>query len=627
LSGIFGLINLNHAPVEFADLSLMADTLKRRGPDSQTFWQEGAVGLGHALLATTPSALFEPMPFRDSASGCVITADARIDNREELIAALGINIEGKFVGDGELILRAYLKWGNACPEHLLGDFAFALWNPQKRELFCARDQFGMRPFNFYHASDRIFAFASSVPALLALKQIPKKINEARIADFLYDLEAVDTVSTFYENVYRLSPAHSLCVSERKFEVKRYWRLQASGSTLRFSSDAEYVEAFLEVFTTAVKSRLVTADVSKATLGSMLSGGMDSGSVVAIASRILSDQGCPPLKTFSAVGPNPETCGETRSIHAAMGIGGIDPQLVSYSEFSPYLDDIRAVTMQMDEPFDYNMSIIRTIYLTAHLRGVKVLLDGVGGDTVFATGTQIARMIRSGHWVQALSDVFGMKRFHGSAFSVSYALLNAFKTAFAPNFVSKLKRSLSFRQKTMSNNGIIAPSFSRRINLFGRFQQQALHSPNPWLSYAEERAQLICHPFLVVGRERYDRIASAFGIEPRDPFLDRRLIDFCLHLPSRKLQAGGWEKIMLRQAMAEKLPDHVRWKLRREHLGPEFTSKVFHDWTGLNGLSDDDIERLSLYLAPQKISAIRQGMLQKWDYYEIIALAFWLRRVL
>lgn len=625
MSGIFGIINLNQAPVAESDLSAMAETLKQRGPDGQSLWRDGAVGLGHTLLATTPSALFEHLPLRDSASGCVITADARIDNREELMVALGIDPKEKATGDAELILRSYLKWGHACPQHLMGDFTFAIWNPHKHELFCARDHFGMRPFNYYYAAGKVFAFASSVPAVLALKQVPKKINEARIADFLYDdLEGVDTVSTFYENVYRLPSAHSLCVSSSGLEVKRYWSL-VPGPMLNLSSNADYVEAFLEVFTASVKSRLVSADPAGATLGSMLSGGMDSGSVVAIASRLLSDQGFQPLKTFSGVGPALDVCVETRSIHAAIGIGKIAPQLVSYSDFGSYLDEIRALTLQMEEPFEGHMSLIRAIYLDAHRKGVKVMLDGVAGDVILGDGSQLARLIRSGHWLQAIHDVFGLKRFYGQDISASRLLLHSARTALIPDWAWRLKRRLWSEHQVIPFIASINPAFARRVDVKGRLEQFKLHNPALWQAFADERAKVICNPFMVVARERYNRIASVNGIEPRDPFLDRRVVDFCLRLPSRKLQAEGWPKLILRQAMAGRLPDSVRWRLGKEHLGPEFTLKVFHDEAKGFRLDHDDLERLSPYLSSDLMTIIRKDELKGKAKTEIISLAVWLRR--
>ena len=118
----------------------MTAMLKRRGPDADRRWNNGPVGLGHTLLSTTPQLFIEPQPIEHPETGCVITADVRLDNREELIAALDIHRDP--VGDAEIILGAYLKWGADCPNHLLGDFAFAIWDPRHKRVFCARDHSG-----------------------------------------------------------------------------------------------------------------------------------------------------------------------------------------------------------------------------------------------------------------------------------------------------------------------------------------------------------------------------------------------------------------------------------------------------------------------------------------------------
>jgi asparagine synthase (glutamine-hydrolysing) len=256
MSGIFGLFNQDGAPVRGDELARMASLLERRGPDRTGTWHEGAIGLGHTLLATTPELVFERQPLRHAESGCVISADVRLDNRPELLASLGIAAErGPSVGDAEIILTAYLAWGESCVERLLGDFAFAIWDPRRRALFCARDHFGMRPLYYHHTPGRFFAFASEPRAILVLPQTPYRINEGRIADFLVSqLEGIDKTSTFFEEVYRLPPAHVLTVTPGGVKQRRYWTLEP-GPELRLPTDEAYAEAFLDVFTESVRCRL------------------------------------------------------------------------------------------------------------------------------------------------------------------------------------------------------------------------------------------------------------------------------------------------------------------------------------------------------------------------------------
>ena len=139
MSGICGQFNLDSAPAAEADLQAMTAMLKQRGPDRADIWNHEHCGFGHTLLATTPELQYERQPFVHTETGCVITADVRLDNREELLAALGLSERRDTTGDAELILRAYLEWSDGCVDRLLGDFAFAIWDPRHRMLFCARD--------------------------------------------------------------------------------------------------------------------------------------------------------------------------------------------------------------------------------------------------------------------------------------------------------------------------------------------------------------------------------------------------------------------------------------------------------------------------------------------------------
>ena len=300
MSGICGILKLDGAFPASTDLTAMTSLLERRGPEGTWHFTSGPVALGHTLLATTPEALVEQLPLTDPATGCTITADLRLDNRDELIAALGLQDETRILGDGELVLRAYLHWGEDCLRHLLGDFAFAIWDPRHQKLFCARDHLGMKQLVYCHVADKVFAFASEPRAVLAVDDVPRRINEGRIADFLEDyLEGVDHSSTFFEGVFRLPPAHCLSVDADGLRQRRYWELRA-GPELRLESDQAYADGLLQVLTQAVASRLRCVGP----VGSMLSGGMDSGSVSAIASRLLAQQGRGPLHTFSCAGPDP-----------------------------------------------------------------------------------------------------------------------------------------------------------------------------------------------------------------------------------------------------------------------------------------------------------------------------------
>jgi asparagine synthase (glutamine-hydrolysing) len=146
MSGICGLFNLHTNSVTNAELRAMTTMLEKHGPEQNGIFLDAAVGLGHTLLATTPELVFERQPFTHAETGCLVTADVRLDNRGELLDALELASRRDSLGDAELMLHAYLHWGEACLDRLLGDFAFAIFDPRDQKLFCARDHFGMRPF-------------------------------------------------------------------------------------------------------------------------------------------------------------------------------------------------------------------------------------------------------------------------------------------------------------------------------------------------------------------------------------------------------------------------------------------------------------------------------------------------
>lgn len=572
MSGILGFLALDDEPAASRDLAAMASLVDRRGPDRTGVWLDGPVGLGHSMLVTTPELAFERQPVVHGLSGCVITADVRLDNREELLVALRLPDRAATLGDAGLILEAYLAWGEGCVEKLLGDFAFAIWDSRKRAIFCARDQFGMRPFYYHHTPGRFFVFASEPRAILVLPNVPYQINEGRVADYLVSaLEWIDYTSTFFEAVFRLPPAHALRVTRGGLTVRRYWTLEP-GPELRLSSKEAYAEALLAVLTEAVRTRLR----SPGPAASMLSGGLDSGSIVAIASGILAAQHKSPLHTFSAVGPDPATCLETRTIHASLTMEGLAPHQVDYTDLGDLMPELEDLSWNIEEPFDFSMVLLRCMYLAAQRQGIRVVLDGAAGDVVLAHGTQILRLFRRGNWLKAVREAYARDRFFGFSAAWAAPIRNA-RAALTPDVVRRARRRLSEagRAASLVRDSIISPEFAQRVSLVDRLRTLGETYGTAWMSDQHREHAFAIHPNLTAGRERYDRVASAVGVEPRDPFLDRRVVAFCLTLPGSQRLDGGWPKVVLRRAMAGRLPDAVRWRRGKQHLGWKFVLALMH----------------------------------------------------
>ena len=222
MSAICGIYNLDGKPAPREGMERMLKALAHHGPDGQGIWLEGPVGLGHSMLHTTPESLYEKLPQQDDETGLVITADARIDNRDELFDALSIPHPARpGTPDGALILKAYCKWGEDCPSHLLGAFAFAVWDKNEQSLFCARDHMGFKPF-YYYRSPRIFIFASEVNGVLSVPEVPRRLSEPAVAYYLTQNHE-DREITFYEEILRLPSAHTLTARRTgKLKKSRYW---------------------------------------------------------------------------------------------------------------------------------------------------------------------------------------------------------------------------------------------------------------------------------------------------------------------------------------------------------------------------------------------------------------------
>lgn len=620
MSGICGIFRLDGGPPE--GIEAMAGHLERRGPDGTHIVRDGALALGHTALNTTPESLSETLPFTHAETGCAITADLRLDNRDELIAALNLDTKSRVIGDGEIVLRAWLQWGEDCPKRLLGDFAFAIWDPRKRQLFCARDHMGMKQLIHCHVPGRLFAFASEPKAVLKAGGVPMRINEGRIADFLEGyLEGVDYTSTFFEEVFRLPPAHCLTVAPGRFDLRRYWRLEP-GSELKLASDADYAEAFLEVFTEAVRSRLRV----NGPVGSMLSGGMDSGSVVAVAAKLLAESGAGPLHTFSCLGPDPQTCIETRTAWATInGVPGLEPHVADHTKLEPYLDDLIRLTKEIDEPFDGHMTLPRTAYLMASRAGMKVMMDGVGGDAVLSSSGRLPRLIRAGKWLSAWEQAKGEAHFsHGQPWLF---LRYGIRQAVVPDALRRIRRWRKLRNADHTPEGnLLHHDLAERVNLAARRTTFLRHrSPVP-LPQARQRAEAIVHTFQVVGRERYDRVAATLRIEPRDPFYDQRVAELCLRLPEAQVGGGGWHKLILRRAMEGLLPDSVRWRVGKEHLGGYFiVAQLRHRQEWAEKLSRSGLEAKN-YLRAEALQNYGQGdlgMVLNPKDIELLSLAIWL----
>ena len=211
MSAIFGILNLDDRLADIEKLQRMQTSMSYWGPDGNYLWHEDSAGLGLLQLFNTPESLNEKFPLFDSERGLVFISSSRIDNRNELCKLLNISNERKStITDAELIFIAYRKWEKECVHHLLGDWSFAVWHKIEKKLFIARDHYGVGGL-YYYMGKKFFVFSSSLKGILALPQVPKKLNELKLAQILVSWPG-DGIQTCYSDILRLPPAHYLTVS-------------------------------------------------------------------------------------------------------------------------------------------------------------------------------------------------------------------------------------------------------------------------------------------------------------------------------------------------------------------------------------------------------------------------------
>lgn len=569
MNGIFGIVNLDGQPVEHADLQRMRSCLgrgKSRGGDA---WSDASVALGQVAAGSVSEASERPLPRRELAGGRVIAADARIDNCQELAVALSMDpAAARHLSDSEFVLAAFARWGRGCVERLLGDFAFAVWDPAARTVFLARDAMGVRPL-YYALNGQSLVFASSALAVAAASCVGRELNSRRVADFLAGgLEGVNDTETFFRGVRRLPPAHSASFDAAGWQERRYWRPQVDGE-LRLGSDEEYVDALDEVLGRAIDARLRGPGPT----GAMVSGGVDSSVIAAKAVESLGGRDFG-LRTFSGVSTQTAECRETRNIHSVLARLACESDLLEPSDIGSGSSHQELALEKLEEPFDAHCVMLALIYTRARQRGCTSVLDGLDGDGIASlTSNYPAYLLRSGHPVEAWKEIRGLSRhYYQGGLPAWRGALAAAKPLLAPKafWRDRWRKGCERMAQNAAERCYLAPDLLRQVNLADRYEEMLGHYHfAPVAGLRQLHALRVTAPFLTAATERYGRLASASGIQASHPLLDRRVVEFFVAMPRPQLVRDGWSKYLLRRLAARYLPGAVAWREGWDALGGEF----------------------------------------------------------
>ncbi len=574
MSGIATVVDRRGGPAGREPVERMLGAMAHRGPDGRRVWADGPISLGHLLMRTTPAPGEQPLVRGARA----ITADCRIDNRDELVRAL-CPPGAPDLSDPALILLAYERWGEDCASHLLGDFAFVIWDGERRTLLCARDHFGVKPL-YYHAGADTFAVASEIKGLFALAHVPRQIDEQMVGDHLTG-HFEDPAITYWQGVHRVPAAHTLTVdASGRASTRRYWSLDPERE-LRLDGDEEYAHTLRTLFTSAVERRTAGARP----IGSTLSGGIDSTAVACMAAMCTSD----PVHSFSLVFDSLPAVDERRWIEPALRDGRFVAHLIAGDELDPLamLDDmLRSLDGIFYAP---NLYLHAAMYAEAAASGVRVLLDGFDGDSTLSHGIERPRdLLMEGRVRTSLREVRGL------AVRQERPLATQLRRSLAPTQtgLNRARHRLLGRTgappEPWSQFGVIAPAFAGRMRVRERNESLDLrHARAGHLSRvrAAHHRQL-AWPVHAHALEAMDRVAAAHSVEPRYPFYDIELVEFCLAMPSEQKLRHGWTRWVMRRAMEGILPPEVQWRAGKSNLGPVLTQALHRNVPAVEELLRD-----------------------------------------
>lgn len=635
MSAIAGVVLLDDRLDCTELIQKLTAAMTRRGPDARGHWVSGNVALGHCMLRTTPESVDETQPVTGQDARFHIVFDGRLDNISELRHELASDIElPEGTPDVMFALAAYRRWREESVEHLLGDFAFAIWDAVEARLFCARDPFGVKPF-YFTRNRRVFGFASDHEALLRLPSVTAAVNEDRIAALLVEsFDAYDSSISWLAEVHKLEPGHWMHVyPDGRSVTHSYWNPTAP-PTLVLRDQREYVDAFNEVFLAAVGCRMR----SQSAPALMLSGGVDSGSIAA-ATRDARLSHWPMVQAISMVSNRCELCDESSNIRSMRDSLGMQGPILTLDELDAGTFDtiINRELWASSHPVRNSLPLPLLLYDRANNEGRRVMLDGIEGDLVtYSPVRYMASLIRRLQIGRAWAEARYAQRAHTQRAGQSHRRIFASDLlhALVPLSLVMLRRRLQ-AASVVRIPAYVSPDLVRRTRLRERLTQQLSENSADTVSdnVALRLRILVSSPGMRVGCEGMALLADRFAIEPRHPWVDVRLANFFLSLPLERRVRQGWTKHLARTWTAERASPSAVWHAGKGHLGWRVMLRAVTGRNCTPTLVSDFQESIGTpYFDPAVVVNMRAGEADSRDMqrqelaYTLTGLAYWLRRL-
>jgi len=557
VSAIAGLWRFDGKPEPASDCTRILAAQQIYGPHDGRQWSDGPITMGRRLFRTLPEDVHDRQPLQSRDGRMALVADVRLDNRDELTAALGLpSGDAQQLCDAAILLESIERWSEGALDRLVGDFAFALWDASAQKLLLARDFLGQRPLH-YHRGRGFFAFASMPKGLHALTEIPYGPDEQAVAEAVTLMPQRGSRS-FFKGIDRVEPAHIVTVTRDGLSCRCYWKPQRPRAGRMQSGD--YVEGLRRHLDQATRSRLRGANGA---VGTQLSAGFDSSSVTATAARLLAPSGGKVI-AFTAVpregydGPaRRNRFGDEGPLAAATAVmyPNIEHVLIRSAHLSP-LDGLDRSFFLYDRPISNLANVVwwHAINQAARARKLNIMLTGqMGNMTLSYTGLELLpELLRAGRiiklWREAASLVAntGM-RWRG-------ALVQTFGP-FTPVWLWQWANEtfLGDRQDVLEYTAIRAERLAELDHPALARERGLDFSYRPWRDGFAMR-------LWVMGRVdpgNFNKGAlGGWGIDQRDPTADKRLVEYCLSIPTEQYLANGVTRALAKRALADRLPQAV-----------------------------------------------------------------------
>lgn len=500
-----------------------------------------------------------------------------IHNTDEVFSLLGLNGTAAEVTAEELLVAAFLQWGERCPLYLIGDYAFAIWDADRAELFCARDAIGIKPF-YYFYGDGVFLFGSEIDQVATLPEARSTLDYSTILDFSQDRSS-SREATFFRDIRRLKGAHCMRVSPAGVRQFRYWN-PVNLPSLELDSLDDYVTEFEKLLKEAIRVRMPETDGK---LGVLLSGGVDSASVVAGIRQISGGAADGGKLLALSLGFAGLPCDESRTILANAQLLRVDVHLHQHKPFSG--SDLReAIKQTLALPESVTTRAYAELFDYARKNHLNVVMGGWGADDWLGAWDGGYRDLLTGGQLRALSLLF--KR------EVS---CSGFLPAIR-KFLSECIRDPMARQikRLVSASGL--PLFAGRANYVGEFDREGWKRVTKWNQY-----QWLNSPMFAINCEMQELSAVRRGIETRFPYNDRRIVEFGLRLPPRLFATSTFNKPVIRGFLARRVPEIDA----RMYSDPEGSPIYWQCLRHLYRAGDYELSLLSreFHLDPQWINSL------------------------